>query len=148
VRLTVLSTAAARQARADLLRRDRAAAAPIRVAFPGVQQVRLDLTFESATAITPAAQSHVLHPPARAFFAYPCPYADCDGQFDLTDAARAALADPAHRTDGVLACGGARSSDRASKQPCVLRLFYAVTVLTGEPKPVPLARVGDNPPVK
>ena len=92
----------------ERLRRDRAAALPLRTAFPAVQQLRLELKFEGTTANIPAAQSHVLHPPARAFFGFPCPYADCDGQFDLTDAVSAVLANRATEAEGVLKCSGQR----------------------------------------
>jgi hypothetical protein len=125
VKLTPLT--AARQERAERLRRDRAAAQALRSVFPAVQQLRLDLQFEGTTATTPTPQSHVLYPPARAFFAFPCPYADCDGQFDLTAAVNAALADPSHRSEGVLECSGMRVGDHASRQPCLLRLLHRIT---------------------
>ncbi len=127
MKLALVSPAAARQERRDRLRRDRAAALALRVVFPAVQQLRLELIFESTSSSTPAPQSHVLHPPARAFFEFPCPYADCDGQFDLTGAVNAALADPEHRAEGVLECSGKRARDFGSKQPCQLRLIYTVT---------------------
>ena len=126
MKLALVSPAAARQERRDRLRRDRAAALALRVVFPAVQQLRLELTFESTTSSTPAPQSHVLHPPARAFFEFPCPYADCDGQFDLTAAVNAALADSTHRTQGVIECPGKRARDVGLKQPCQLRLTYTV----------------------
>jgi hypothetical protein len=115
--------------RAERLRRDRAAALALRVAFPDVQQLRLELQFGGSGNNQPAAQSHVMHPPARAFFAFPCPYADCDGQFDLTGAVNAALADASHRAEGVLECSGARPRDHLSKQPCQLNLVYKIDAL-------------------
>lgn len=121
------SSAAARQERMDRLRRDRAAAVALRVAFPAIQHLRLELKFESSSAKAPTLQSHILHPPAQAFFEFPCPYADCDGHFDLTSAVNAALADPAHHAAGMLECAGMRPRDCASKQPCQLRLIYKVT---------------------
>ena len=121
------SSVAARQERIDRLRRDRAAAVALRVAFPAVQHLRLELKFESSSAKAPTLQSHVLHPPAQAFFEFPCPYADCDGHFDLTGAVNAALADPAHHGTGVLECFGLRPRDCASKRPCQLQLIYNVT---------------------
>jgi hypothetical protein len=127
MKLALLSPAAARQERRDRLRRDRATALALRVLFPAVQQLRLELVFQSTISSAPAPQSHVLHPPARAFFEFPCPYADCDGQFDLTAAVNAALADPAHRTQGELECSGKRARGVGSKQPCQLRLIYTVT---------------------
>jgi len=134
MRLTTLSPAAARQERADRLRRDRAAASTLRSAFPAIQQLRFDLRFEGTTATTPTSQSHVLHPPARAFFTFPCPYSDCDGQFDLTTAVDAALSDPSQWTEGVLECAGVRAWDHASKQPCRLHLVYRIAA-TREPAP-------------
>jgi hypothetical protein len=116
-----------RQVRMDRLRRDRAAAVALRVAYPAIQDLRLELKFESANAKAPTLQAHVLHPPAQAFFEFPCPYADCDGHFDLTSAVTAAVADPAHHAEGTLECSGLRAGDCASKRPCQLQLIYKVT---------------------
>ena len=121
------SSAIARQQLRDRLRRDRAAAVAVRVAFPAVQHLRLVFKFESSSAQAPTLQSHILHPPAQAFFEFQCPYADCDGHFDLTGAVNVALADPAHHAAGVLECSGLRPWDCASKRPCQLQLFYKVT---------------------
>jgi hypothetical protein len=117
----------ARELRAEQLRRARAASLSLRVAFPTVQQLRLELKFSGATANSPGSQSHVLHPPARAFFTFPCPYANCDGQYDLTAAVNAALEDPAYRAEGMLECRGLRAQKYDSKQPCQLHLIYTVT---------------------
>lgn len=127
MKLALVSPAAERQERRDRLRDDRAAAPALRAAYPTLGQLRLELQFEGSAPGTPAQQSHVLHPPARAFFEYPCPYADCDGRFDLTGAVNAALADPVHRAEGVLECSGKRARHMGSKQPCQLRLMYTVT---------------------
>jgi hypothetical protein len=127
VRLSSSSPAAVRQERAERLRRDRAATLALRQAFPAVQQLRLELKFEGA-ANMPASQSHVLHPPAHAFFAFPCPHADCDGQFDLTSAVHAMLADQAAGAKGVLECPGQRLDRRASRVPCELQLHYTFSV--------------------
>ena len=110
----------------DQLRRDRATASVLRAAFPAVQQLRIELKFEGPGSGVPTPQSHVLYPPARAFFEYPCPYSDCDGQFDLAGAVKAALADRAHRVEGVLACPGSRGHGTL-KRPCQLQLVYEVT---------------------
>ena len=120
------SPAVARQERRDRLRRDRAAALVLRVAFPAIQQLRLELVFESTSSTTPAPEAHILHPPARAFFEFPCPYADCDGQFNLASAVNAAVAAPSHRAHGTMECAGRRARDLGSKQPCQLRLSYTV----------------------
>ena len=120
-------SAATRQERMDQLRRDRATASVLRAAFPAVQQLRIELKFQGPGSGVPTPQSHLLYPPARAFFEYPCPYSDCDGQFDLANAVTAALADAAHRVEGVLACHGSRGHEPTSRRPCQLQLVYEVT---------------------
>jgi hypothetical protein len=112
----------------DRLRRDRAAAPQLRVAFPAVQQLRLELKFEGTTTNIPASQSHVLHPPARAFFELPCPYADCDGQFDLTSVVNLLLTDRLSKAEGTLQCQGHRPDRRATRTSCQLHLNYELTV--------------------
>lgn len=119
-------TAAVRD-RSYLLRRDRAAAPVIRAMFPAIEQLRLELRFEGPTASIPVPQTHVLHPPARAYFVYPCPYADCDGQFDLAAAIGATLEGSSPRTEGTVVCNGTRACNHASRRPCQLQLHYTVT---------------------
>jgi hypothetical protein len=122
------SPAAVRQEYLDRLRRDRAAAPQLRVAFPDVQQLRLELKFDGTTTNTPASQSHVLHPPARAFFELPCPHADCDGQFDLTSVVNLLLTDRLAKVQGTLKCQGQRPDRRSTRTSCQLHLNYEFTV--------------------
>lgn len=130
MKLSASSPAALRQERAERLRRERAATLTLREAFPAVQQLRLELNFEGGAPNVPAAQSHVLHPPAQAFFAFPCPHADCDGQFDLTTAANAVLThEAATEAEGTLQCSGQRLDRRASRIPCDLHLHYRLSVV-------------------
>jgi hypothetical protein len=121
------SQAVTRQGRMDQLRRDRSTAQALRAAFPSVHQLRIELKFDGPFTNTPTAQCHVLYPPARAFFGYPCPYSDCDGHFDLGEAVKAALADKSNVSAGMLECHGSRARDHASKQPCLLQIIYEVT---------------------
>ena len=127
--MRLVPPAAARQERMDQFRRDRATAPVLRATFPTVEQLRIELKFEAPGSNAPTAQSHVLYPPARAYFEYPCPYRDCDGHFDLGSAVRAALCDAKHRAEGVLECQGSRMGDRATRRPCRLRLSYEVTAV-------------------
>ncbi len=99
----------------------------MRAAFPQVEQLRIELSFEDRGSTSPTAQLHTLYPPARAFFTYPCPHADCDGEFVLEGAVRAALCDSTLSAHGSLPCGGVRPSDKGSKRPCELRLAYTIT---------------------
>ena len=121
--------AATRQDRSSRLHRDREAAPKLRTMFPVVEQLHFELSFEGGGGATPVPQSHVLHPPARAYFSFPCPYADCDGRFELTAAVQAAVEDPLHRVEGVLECAGSRVSDFRSKPLCQLRLHFTLTAV-------------------
>lgn len=126
MKLALVTPAAKRQERRERLRNSRATALALRDVFPAVQQLRLDLVFRSPGPSAPAMQSHTLHAPARAFFEFPCPYADCDGQFDLTSAVQAALANPTHRTTGELECAGKRAVGVGESEVCRLHLSYMV----------------------
>jgi hypothetical protein len=107
-------------------RRDRAAAQTLRSAFPAVASIRIELTFEDPGAQSPAPQSHVMHPPVRAFFEFRCPYANCDGKFDLSSVAGLVMTRASGRTTGSLECTGTRSRGGPTKQTCGVRLRYVV----------------------
>lgn len=118
----------ASQQRREQWRRSRMAAQTVRSAFPAIELIRVELKFQDMTRLTPAAQSYVLHPPARAFFEFPCPYADCDGQFDLGPVATLAATATSSHAEGTLECSGSRSRDGLQKQACGLRTDYAVDI--------------------
>lgn len=120
---------ASRQDRAPQPPRDQEAVPKLRTMFPTVEQLRFDLHFEGGGASTPVSQSRILHPPARAYFSFPCPYGDCDGWFDLTTVVHAAVGGPSHRIEGVLECAGLRSGEVASKSPCRLHLRFTLTAV-------------------
>lgn len=122
------SLAALRQQYVEQARRDRAAAPQLRAAFPKVQQLRLELKFHGKTTNIPASQSHVLHPPARAFFEIPCPYADCNGRFDLTAVVSLLMADRLPKAEGMLTCQGHRPDRLSTRMACQLQLNYEFTV--------------------
>jgi len=115
-----------RKEQMERLRRDRATAPLLRTAFPTLQHLRIELGFQGLGSSVPTSQMHMLYPPARAFFEYLCPYSDCDGQFNLDAAVRAAVAEATHRAAGVLKCHGSRGQDDASRRPCLLQLIYEV----------------------
>ncbi|MGH8285998.1 MAG: hypothetical protein ACRETT_09550 [Steroidobacteraceae bacterium] len=119
---------AIRRDRRERLRRERSAAQPLRVAYPQIARLRLQLNFRDGSALPPAAQSHILHPPAPAFFRFPCPFSDCDGQFDL-GAPVAEIASKAGRqaSHGVT-CQGVRARDRLTGHQCGLKLDYTISL--------------------
>jgi hypothetical protein len=106
--------------------RDRAAARTLRSAFPGVERIRVDLTFRDTAALSPGAQSHAVYPGARAFFEFLCPHADCDGTFDLTAAVCLVMADASAHTDGTLDCKGTRPRPGMTKGPCGVSVRYTI----------------------
>jgi hypothetical protein len=110
----------------EQLRRDRAAAQTLRSTFPLLGQIRLDFVFEDPNGISPARQTHVLHPSARAFFEFPCPYSHCDGRFDLNGSARDAAKRAGLAVAGTLECTGTRPGSGATRQPCGLTLHYEI----------------------
>jgi hypothetical protein len=67
--------------------RDRSPA--MRLAFPELALLNVELTFADRNGTgpkepVPSSQSHAFYPPARAFFRFTCPCADCNGEFDLS----------------------------------------------------------------
>ncbi len=129
MRLGCSRDAAIRQARYSQLHRDREAAPKLRTMFPVVEQLRVELSFEGDGAVTPVPQSYVLHPPACAYFSFPCPYGDCDGRFELTAAVHAVVEDSSHLIEGVLDCAGSRVSAFRFKPLCLLRLCFTLTAV-------------------
>jgi hypothetical protein len=115
------------QDRAERLRQGRATALLLREMCPGATQIAVHLQFLGDQAPSHADQSFVLYPGARAYFGFPCPYGDCDGIYDLTQAAQSILQDPVPRATGILECSGVRSRRRVPRQPCGLKVSYTVS---------------------
>ena len=129
MKLAQVSPATTRLERRERLRRERAAARALRDVYPAVMQLRLEMLFQNTTSNDPAPQSHTLHPAARAFFEFPCPYADCDGHFDLGAAVETAIHDPKGRAGGELGCSGKRAVRVGDKEACQLRLGYKISAI-------------------
>lgn len=105
--------------------------------FPGVQQLRIELVFSDpeTNAPPPSPQLHTLFIAAPAFFRFSCPCADCDGEFDLTDAVTALVAGlerRKHRASGNMSCQGVRFRDHGVHQSnCSMQLIFQ---LLAEPR--------------
>jgi hypothetical protein len=109
-------------------RRDRARTPILRARFPQFASLRVELDFSDTGPFTPAPQVAVLHPPAPAYFVFPCPYSDCDGEFDLTAAINdMASADQDH-CEGQMRCAGHRRVESNVGTPCALTLEFQVAV--------------------
>jgi hypothetical protein len=119
---------AVRRDRREKLRRERSASQPLRAAYPQVVQVRVQLLFRDGTPLPPAAQSHILHPPAPAFFRFPCPFSDCDGEFELGQPISQMVTDARRKISRTFECQGVRARHRLTGQTCGLHLDVEVAV--------------------
>jgi hypothetical protein len=117
----------ARREHREQWRRDRAAAEPMRSVFPGVRLLQVELVFEDPEGRPPAAQAHALHPPARAFFEFPCPYGNCDGSFDLNEVVRRMMKTSSAHAAGAVECSGTRSRDGVTQQACGVHARYEIS---------------------
>jgi len=126
-KLATLGPEKARNLQREKQRLDRLAAKELRVQFPQFSSLRVDLVFNDDASEPPAPQSIVLHPPARAYFIYPCPYSGCSGELDLAanvdDIAQQGTAHAA----GHARCNGERHG-RLGKAPCDLHIEYSIAV--------------------
>ena len=115
----------------ERLMNERTRSAPLREVFPNVDQLRIELVFNDASAFIPSPQLHTLYPAASAFFRFACPCADCDGDFDLTDAVASLLLESSagrRRIDasssGRMDCQGVRLRDMAGQKVCPMQLTF------------------------
>ncbi len=125
--LTALSPEKARNLRLEKQRRDRMAAKELRVQFPQFATLRVDLVFNDEVSRPPAPQSIVLHPPARAYFVYQCPYAGCSGELDLAANVDDIAAQGTDHAEGHIRCSGERHGPHG-KALCDLQIEYSIAV--------------------
>jgi hypothetical protein len=128
MKLTMVGPEGARNALREKQRRNRMAAKELRVQFPQFASIRLDFAFSDETSQPPAPQSIVLHPPARAYFVYPCPYASCNGEFDLAANVNHIATEGRAKAAGHTTCKGERVRGRQGKTPCDLQIEYSIAV--------------------
>jgi hypothetical protein len=126
VKLAPVRVADRRNSMRERQRRDRAATQVMRDRFPQFASLRLDFEFSDTGRFTPAPQVTVLHPPARTYFFFPCPYADCDGEFDLTEAVARLVRDDETQVEGQINCCGQRTGEREQRSACHLLLEYTI----------------------
>lgn len=106
--------------------RDRAGMPDLRSRFPQFRALRLTFEFIGKGPFTPAAQLAVLHPPAPAYFVFPCPYSDCSGEFDLSDPIARMATDNRESCAGRLHCTGHRNFTTHIRAQCALTLEFHV----------------------
>jgi hypothetical protein len=127
MKLTTVGPEGARNVLREKQRRNRLAAKELRVQYPQFATIRVDLVFDDEASQPPAPQSIVLHPPARAYFVYPCPYASCTGELDLAANVDHIAEQGKARAAGHARCNGERHG-RQGKGPCDLHIEYSIAV--------------------
>jgi hypothetical protein len=114
----------------ERLMSERTRSAPLREVFPNVDELRIELVFDDASAFVPSPQLHTLYPAASAFFRFACPCADCDGDFDLSGAVAELLEGSGGRrridasSSGRMDCQGIRLRDMAGQKVCPMQLSF------------------------
>jgi hypothetical protein len=115
MRITVRKRPSGAPPRREQLMNERLRAATVHKLFPRVEQLRIELVFhDPMTRLpSPSPQLHTLYSTASAFFRFACPCADCDGDFDLTDAVTSLVTNSSPRqgpgvVSGCLDCHGVR----------------------------------------
>jgi hypothetical protein len=108
----------------------RTRAAALRDIYPELGQLGIELVFDDRIAPKPSPQLRTLYPAAPAFFRFPCPCTDCDGDFDLTAAVAGLVEKSSGRkptamsASGTLTCVGVRLRDRADNRVCTMAVTY------------------------
>jgi hypothetical protein len=125
---------------------ERTRSAPLREMFPDVDQLRIELVFDDASAFIPSPQLHTLYPAASAFFRFACPCADCDGEFDLSGAVASLLENSTGReridvsSGGRMHCPGVRLRDMAGQRICPMQLRFRL--VSAAPKALSAETIG------
>jgi len=126
VKLTSIARANGRNQLRERQRRDRAMTPLMRARYPQFASLRLKFDFSDEATAAPAPHLMVMHPPTQAYFVFPCPYADCDGEFDLSTAVAQLATDGEIACEGQMKCAGHRTRDRSGRLPCLLTLEYSI----------------------
>jgi hypothetical protein len=127
MKLTSIGPEGARNMLREKQRRNRLAAKELRVQYPQFSTLRVDLVFGDDASQPPAPQSIVLHPPARAYFVYPCPYVSCTGELDLAANVDHIAEEGKAHSSGRAKCNGQRHGQNG-KGPCDLHIEYSIAV--------------------
>jgi hypothetical protein len=118
----------AAESRSERLRVARATAPLLRDLQASAACVSIRLTFADDTRLAPETRSFAVHPPARAYFVYPCAFGDCDGRHDLDEVVRGLLGAGVTQASGVRHCQGHRPGGVGQGRGCGLGLTYTISV--------------------
>jgi hypothetical protein len=115
------------------LERRRAIAPVLEAAYPHARLVRVQLDFICESVPHHAQQAFLMHPPAKAHFAFPCPFGDCTGIYDLQESIAGMLSASTPTGGGSLTCTGLRARQGVPGQVCGQVAKYAVAVQFAQP---------------
>ncbi len=115
------------------LERSRAIAPTLEAVYPNARLVRVQLDFICESLPHHAQQAFLLHPPAKAHFAYPCPFGDCTGIYNLQESIARMLTAAVTNDAGSLTCTGLRARQGVPGQPCEQVMNYTVAVQYAQP---------------
>jgi hypothetical protein len=99
--------------------------------FPALLQLRVELAFHFNEKLPPARQIHILHPPAAAYFRYPCPIYGCNGEFRLDSVMMRFLRERRSGMVEQVGCSGVRAQDRITGKSCGTRLEFTLDASYG-----------------
>jgi hypothetical protein len=133
VRLSRGKKKAAKPGKDGELERSRALAPTLEAVYPNARLVRVQLDFICENLPHHAQQAFLLHPPAKAHFAYPCPFGDCTGIFNLQESVARMLTGTVTGDAGSMTCGGLRARQGVPGQPCGQVMNYTVAVQYAQP---------------
>lgn len=118
-----VASASGREAMRERQRRGRTGAPAIRARYPKLTALQVEFDFSDQSEFLPSPQVTVFHPPAPAYFCFACPYSDCDGEFNLTEAVDLAVRSRGEPARGQVQCAGTRHRGIA----CTLCLEYSIS---------------------
>jgi|SwirhisoilCB3_FD_contig_31_7613648_length_578_multi_2_in_0_out_0_1 hypothetical protein len=98
----------------------------VRTVFPDVEELRVELEFQSERGWNPSNQVRILRPAAQASFRYPCAFAGCTGWVELSEPIRHLVERRKDRVAASLGCAGVRPCDRATGKACDAQIRYVI----------------------
>ena len=125
--MRVSRQSASKPVRGDLVPRPPA----LRVLFPDVEELTIELEFAHEYRWSPSNQLRILRPAALASFHYPCPFPGCSGRFDLNEPTQALLQSHEESLVSELYCSGVRPRDRTIGKPCKAHVRYRIVAAYG-----------------
>ena len=107
----------------ERLKQEHRNAVLLRMAYPALSQLHVELDFDDGTERPPSLQIHDYFPGARSLFRYPCPCHACDGDFDLSAVVAELVGGHCELPvrNMTIACTGQRLHLNLSRSACPIR---------------------------